>query len=325
MYVASWLSRRRFYSFSHQLYRNSAYWREPAVWDGRKLLKPMSNELLRYPHAMLLALENNQILARVLTGTRGDGQGYFALLDAEDRPDAVRKLMDEAVRWQKKHGTKEIIGPIAPVIADLGGGVLTDGFGTMAAFNDSYNAEYYDGLLRTAGFVQNEEWLSYRVNLRGLDREKYRKTAEWCCERFNYSTADGLDFSFRELAEIMCCVMDGDMNLEQANRLVRKIGRFIAGGLCPVVYAADEPVGMLLTLRNMHERPRIATLWVRERWRRKGVTPVLFDALLREADRMGITEIDGSTIKADNLSSILGAERAGGRLVQRYSRYKLQI
>ncbi|MBQ2956837.1 MAG: GNAT family N-acetyltransferase [Clostridia bacterium] len=325
VYAASWLSGRRFYLFSHHLYRNDPCWREPAVWGGQKMLNPMSNVLLRYPHAMLFAIENNRILARVLTGTRGDGQGYFALFDAEDRSDAVRKLMDEAVRWQKKHGSKEIIGPIAPIIADLGGGVLTDGFGTTAAFNDSYNADYYDRLLKDSGFVRNEEWLSYRINLIGLDRGKYRKTAEWCCERFDYSTADGLDFSSRELAEIMYCVMDGDINMEQADRLARKIGRFLTGGLCPVVYAADEPVGMLLTVRNRQERPRVATLWVREKWRRKGVTSVLFGEFLREADRLGLSEIDGSTIGSDNLPSILGAERAGGRVVQRFSRYRMQI
>ena len=58
IYAASWLARRRFYWFSHSLYRNNPNWREPAVWGGMGVITPERNELMRMPHALLMAVEH---------------------------------------------------------------------------------------------------------------------------------------------------------------------------------------------------------------------------------------------------------------------------
>lgn len=325
VYAASWIARRRFYSFSHRLYRKAGKWREPPVWGGRKMLRPEENELLRYPHALLMAVEGKRVLARMLTGTRGDGKGYFALFDAEERPDAVRKLADEAAEWQRRNGSQELYGPVAPVLADLGGGVLTAGFDSIPAFNDPYNAPYYDACLTGAGFERREEWLSYRFDLRQTNRMKYRKIADWAGSRFGYTVSEAAADRPRELAGLLACVMEGELDYECACRLVGRIRPLLAEGFCPCVRVSGEPVGILLSIWNKKERPRAATLWVKEAWRRKGVTAVLFDYVLRSADREGLTELDGSMLRADNLSSVLGAETAGGCVNQRYSYYWMWV
>lgn len=325
IHAASWVSRRRFYSFSHRLYRSDVQWREPSVWGGRSVLRPDANELLRYPHVLLMAVEGKTVLARMLTGTRGDGTGYFALFDAEKRPDAVSRLVDEAAAWQRKNGSEELYGPIAPVPVDLGGGVLADGFGDAPAFNDSYNKAYYDACLTGAGFERREEWVSYRFDLGQTDRLKYRKIAGWAGGRFGYVVSEAADEKPRDLAEQLSCIMEDEMDYESACRLIGRIGPLLAKGFCPCVSVCGEPVGILLTIRKNKERPRAVTLWVKKTWRRKGVTALLFDYVLRSAEREGLCELDGSMIRSDNLSSVLGAENAGGRVKQRYFYYQIRV
>jgi hypothetical protein len=105
---------------------------------------------------------------------------------------------------------------------------------------------------------------------------------------------------------------------------------FLEKTLCPVVFVGDEPVGFLLTIRKKSKEkhpqtPRIVTLWVHEKWRRKGVTAVLFDCFARQSLRLNITQADASLIRTDNLASRLGAEYAGGEEIRRYRQYRVDI
>jgi len=323
-YAASWLSRRRFYSFSHRLYRSDTRWEEPAVWQGRRVLLPAYNELLRFPHAFLTATENGRILARMLMGYNGQ-KGYFALFDACSREDAVRKMFDEAVVWLKEQGATSLCGPVAPTMIDLGGGILRKGFEAVAPFNDAYNAEYYGDYLERYGFGIESEWLAYRVDLTAFDRKKYRDISERLKKRSGYNVDNGLAENPRKLAEVLCHVMEGEIDCESANRLIGRLHPFVCPALCPVAMLGGDPIGFLLTIRKNAARPRIVNLWVKQRFRRRGITALLFDSFAREADLLGVMEADASMVSKDNLASRLGVELAGGEVTHYYCRYKMQI
>ena len=321
IYAASWLAERRFCSFSHRLYAGNARWNEPDVWQGRKVLSPKHNELMRLPHILLMAVEDGKILARMLTGIAAGDQGYFALFDAEPNGEAVRVLMEAAEAWQRARGSRRLVGPIAPTMADIGGGVLHDGFEEPAAFCDAYHAEYYAGLLEQCGFEPCSEWLAYRIELSSFDRTRYRRAADWAKRRFGYEVEQGLSRGPRALAQTVCSVMEGEVAQEDANRLVGRIFPSLSPDFCPVAVRENHPVGFLLTLEKRGIRPRIVSLWVRKEWRGKGVTAALFDDLAQAAERRGIMSMDGSMIHSDNIASRLGAERAGGSVIHRYYQY----
>jgi len=153
VYAASWLARRRFYSFSHDLYSKCAYWREPVVWGGRRVLSPSFNEMCRLPHALLMAADGKKILARAMIGIiPASGKGFFAMFDAVENAAAVRCLTDEMTRWMRGQGVCEAVGPIAPVPLDLGGGVLCGGCDEAAPLSDAYNYPYYMRCRRECGF-----------------------------------------------------------------------------------------------------------------------------------------------------------------------------
>ncbi len=337
IHAASWFARRHFYSFSHWLYRNDMNWRESEIWGGRGLLSPRRNELLRGEHTLLMVVKGGRVLARVLTGTAphtdGDGrrEGYFALLDMAPDREALRALTDEMRAWHGARGTYRIIGPIAPTPADLGGGVLCEGFAVPAAFGDCFNAPYYDEYLQNCGFRVESEWLAYHVDIGNrFDCGKYRKASEKLCLRFGYRTETQTAAHPRKFSAAVCGVMGIEERQEEMNRVIAQLMPFVEKRLCPVVFVGEKPIGFLLTIRKKSKEkhpqpPRIVTLWVHEAWRRKGVTAVLFDRFAQEAQKLHIMQTDASLICADNLASKLGAEYAGGTAVRRYRQYYIYI
>ncbi len=332
IHAASWFSRRHFYLFSHDLYRNDSMWREPEIWKGNAVLSSRTNELLRNKHTLLVAVENGRILARVLTGVRvavgadEEPEGFFTMFDAVPRKDAVQALVDEMKAWQHRQGTKCIIGPIAPIPADLGSGVLVAGFET-AVFNDCFNAPYYDEYLTACGFETESEWLAYRVNImEQFDREKYRRTAEMLSRRFECRIDEHIIKRPRLYTSAVCEVMGLSEAKEHMNRVMSWIMPFVEPRLCPMVFDKDnKPIGFLLTIRKHPQPPRIVTLWVHEKWRRKGITALLFDHAARAAQSLNIDQIDASQIRADNMASKLGVENVGGKVMRCCRQYKLHI
>ena len=271
-----------------------------------------------------MAFDGGRMVARMLIGCVED-RGYFALFDAEDNEKAVHGLMEEAIRWQKRHGIRRMIGPVAPHPLDLGGGVLTDGFEEPAAFCDPYNAPYYDRLLTDAGAVPFEEQAAYRVSRKAFDAEKYEKTAKWLKKRFGYEVAEEMADSPRALNEAVCRVMGGEADRERMAQAIEAVRPFLQKEMCPVVCVHGKPVGYLLTLQGRSGRARIVTMWVHEAWRRKGATAILFDAAAHAMEWLGIDEIDASWVRTDNSASVMSIENAGGRLIHRYRMYRMDF
>ena len=287
------------------------------------MLSKRRNSLLRLPHALLMAVEDGKVVARVLTGAAGK-TGYFALFDAENNRQAVKILMDEMLVWQKRQKADRLIGPIAPGEADFGGGVLVDGFDEPAAPDDIYNMPYYKELLKENGLEPFEERLVYRVLLKNVEREKYGRISTWAKNRFRYSVRNDLAKRPRELAGAICEIME-ETGAEAMNRLVGTVCKELIPELCPVVFADNHPVGVLLTLGKGSGSARITMLWVKEAWRGRGVQAVLFDEALEAMDELGIQATEVSWIDSKNLASRLCVERAGGRVIRRYWLYEIKI
>lgn len=324
VYAASWFARRRFYAFGERLYANDPKWAQPALWSGRTLFSSESNALLKHPHVFLMAVENGCALARIMAGTV-NGKGYFAMFDAQNRPDAVRMLVREMREWQKMNGSGNVIGPIAPTEVDIGGGVLTSGFNEAAAYGDAYNAPYYCDLLEMAGLTESDECLVYRVNLCDYEGERYRRGSDWASERYGYEVRTDLVKRPRELVRAICEIMGNETDERTMSRLIGSVHQKLAKEMCPVVFVSGRPVGYILTLRGKMGRARVVTMWVHEKWRRKGVTAVLFHTVAEGMKQLDMCELDASWVHAANQLSRKSIENAGGQVIHRYKRYSLQI
>lgn len=289
---------------------------------------PSDSGLLRLPHVLLLAVDGRRIIARMMTGVDEAGNGYFSLFDALPDKQAVFSMLDEAVSWQKKRGGKCLLGPVSPELLDLEAGIMTEGFGQEASFGERHNPPYYGEYLEEYGFSVESVRHSFRLKTACVDAEKYRKAAEWTGMRMGLKTTD-LSEQPRELARVMHEVMESDAPGQEAvNRAVGRLQAFMTYGMCPAAYdqRTGEAAGFLVSIGNGKEKPvRIANLWIKEAWRRKGAAVMLFEALLNEALRRNMAEIDASFVVKDNLASEMTARAAGGAVIHSYCRYGLEI
>ncbi len=273
---------------------------------------------------MIMAVEGKRVLARVLVGAVGN-RGYFSMFDAENHEEAAACLMAEATAWMRRNGVSVCVGPTPPQLLDLGGSVLVDGFGEPPAFCDAYNAPYYDALLTGCGLEKYEDFLAYRVRRESFDDEKYAKAAGWAADRFGYEMRENLAEQPEMLTDAVCAVMGDAVNRRGMSLMIDAVHPYLVGEMCPVVCVGGEPVGYLLTMKGNAEFARVVTMWVHEKWRRKGVTALLFLSVTRAMDRLGMTEIDASWVSMTNEASVRSVENAGGRVTRRYRQYLLHI
>lgn len=323
-----WIQYRRFCLFQGLAYRENGFPQPDALC--RMTGRPPANGagLRSMPHVMLMAAERGKILARMLVCVDETGNGCFSLFEALENEQAVRRLLDEAVRWLKIHGGRRMTGPVAPDLLDLEPGILKEGFEKDAAFGDRLNPPYYGEFLQRYGFREESEQLVFRLRTDGAFREKYCETAEWCGRKMHLRAWD-LSRYPRELSRVLHETLENESpGQEMINRMVGRLTPFLSDGICPAVFdqRTGEAVGCAIALGDGRRKPvRIANAVVAERWRRRGAAVMLMDAALDALEKRGAAEADISFVRSDNLASKMTVQKAGGRLIHRYSRYVLEI
>lgn len=100
--------------------------------------------------------------ARLRAWTR-NGLGILGEFEAENHPDAVRALFDEASRWLREQGATRVIGPMDGDTwhryrVNIGP------FDTPRFLLEPWNPEYWASLWESAGFTVAETYTSKRVD-----------------------------------------------------------------------------------------------------------------------------------------------------------------
>jgi len=321
-------ARRAFFALPKRLYQDNSYYLAPATWDGRAVLSTKSNPLLRTPHAFLLARTSKKIVARILTGVRANGEGYFSLFDAENF-EAAQAVLDAAVAFQRAHGSKQIIGPIPPSILDYGRGILCEGFDLRPSALNVYNPSWYAQALEDCGFERCTTLLSYSVLLSTPKAVRYRAVGQWAADRFDLR----VEADLRDPREI-CRVLretgaDDELICPESPGEYAKGWTLLQRG-CPDVrliaaYAGERPVGYLIVLPDGEERARLATIYVAPDFHNRGATVALLGSLVVALERDGVKALDLSLIDAENADSRRLAERAGGVVTHQYREYRREI
>ncbi len=155
---------RRFNRFPFQLYQNCPQWVPPLHSEARSL--PKHPFFQHSAGEFYLAEQGRQVVGRiaVLHNTRHNTYqhrktAFFGFFDCVKDSQAARELFSAAFEWASQRGLEEIIGPRGLVGSDSGG-VLVEGFHLRPALGVPYNHEYYDLLLREAGFQKDTDHLS---------------------------------------------------------------------------------------------------------------------------------------------------------------------
>lgn len=159
---------REFVRFPLELYKNCDKY-VPAVYgDEMNLTNPKKNPMLAECEiCCYLAKKDGKTagrIAAILQKKYNEISGRkcirFSRFDCIDDPEVAKALLGAVEKFGKERGMDTIHGPWGFNDQDREG-LLTYGFDRRATYATNYNYDYYEKLVRGAGFSDESEWVEY--------------------------------------------------------------------------------------------------------------------------------------------------------------------
>lgn len=187
----------QFIQFHYDLYRDNKYDAPNLHIDEVRTLSPFikkKNPAFKFCDTeYYLALKDGRVVGRVaaIINRRYNEQWQrpcvrFGWLDLIDDEDVLRALLTAVEDFGRRHGMKEIIGPLGFTDMDPEG-MLTMGFEELGTMATLYNYPYYPQLMeRMEGYEKDNDYVEYKVYVpkEGMP-EKFRRVAELTMKRYN--------------------------------------------------------------------------------------------------------------------------------------------
>ncbi|MEN8098506.1 MAG: hypothetical protein ABFQ89_05480 [Chloroflexota bacterium] len=158
----------RFVNFPFDLYRDNKQWVPPLIGGARAMLDRDKHAIYHYADVdYLLAERNGEVVGRLAVlehhrfnkYQKGSPAAFFDLLEVEDDINAARGLFSYADSWARERGLKRILGPRG-FTGVSGSGILVEGFEHRPALGIPYHLPHYDGFIKDAGYVKDQDLLS---------------------------------------------------------------------------------------------------------------------------------------------------------------------
>ena len=366
-----------FVALPFRLYRTDRIWVPGLRSDQKKMLRGIDNELFRHgPHALFLVSEGRRVVARVLCGlnllmkdekeayaadpSRNPDKErwcYFSLFEA-DSPESGALVLSAAENWCRGQGGTHMVGPWSPDDGESSRGCLVQGFDGPPAVLNSYNPEWYGGVIESCGFGKWEDLYALLATPQTLDLGRLERIAEFAEKRVGFRVdASDLAFVDREVGDIYK-ILVGAYPPDWATPLPSRqfVDDFVKANLrildADLIHIArrlsdGEPIAFVLGIPDMNEvlihmrSGRLSPLniarflYYRKRvkgargmmqfslpeYHHRGVMAACYARSLLAACRKGYTRFDASTIGERNQISRKSVESAGASIYRVYRYY----
>ena len=187
----------QFIQLHYDLYRGNKYDAPNLHLDEVRTLSPFlkrQNPAFEFCDTeYYLALRDGRVVGRVaaIINRRYNEQWNrpcvrFGWLDLIDDEEVMRALLSAVEDFGRRHGMKEIIGPLGFTDMDPEG-MLTEGFEELGTMATEYNHPYYPQLMeRMEGYEKDNDYVEYKLYVpkEGMP-EKFRRVAELTMARYN--------------------------------------------------------------------------------------------------------------------------------------------
>ena len=187
----------QFIQLHYDLYRGNKYDAPNLHLDEVRTLSPFlkrKNPAFKFCDTeYYLALRDGRVVGRVaaIINRRYNEQWNrlavrFGWLDVIDDEEVLRALLTAVEDFGRRHGMKEIIGPLGFTDMDPEG-MLTKGFEELGTMATEYNYPYYPQLMeKMAGYEKDNDYVEYKLYVpkEGMP-EKFRRVAELTMKRYN--------------------------------------------------------------------------------------------------------------------------------------------
>lgn len=183
---------KKFIRFNYELYKDNEYAVPELYPDMVETLSKDLNPAFEFCDAdYFIAYRDGRIAGRIaaIINTRANEKWKtnsvrFGWIDFIEDFEVAQKLIETVEQWGKERGMTEIVGPLGFTDFDYEG-MLTEGFdqlGTMAAI---YNYPYYPEYMQRMGFVEDTEWVEFKIYVPDAIPEKHQRITEIVRKKFN--------------------------------------------------------------------------------------------------------------------------------------------
>lgn len=186
---------KKFVKWGIDLYKGSACFVPPLVWDEVNTLDPHNNPAFDFCESIyFMAYDNGKpvgriagIINNVVNEKTGKKTLRFGWIDFIDDPAVSEALIRAVEVWGRAKGMEEIVGPLG--FSDMDPeGMLVEGFdqeGTMATI---YNYPYYPKHLEALGFKKEADWIEFRMKVPDAIPERYQRISDIIKRKYELST-----------------------------------------------------------------------------------------------------------------------------------------
>ena len=177
--------------FSIDLYKDNEFYVPPLVYDEIATLSRDKNPAFEHCEAAnFLAYKDGEIVGRItaIINHKSNNiwnQKYarFGFLDFIDDKEVVDALFGAAEEWVRYRGIQKIHGPLGFTDFDSEG-MLIDGFDQLGTMTGIYNYPYYIDHIERIGYIKDQDWVEYLINIPKEVPERYARVGEIVRRRF---------------------------------------------------------------------------------------------------------------------------------------------
>jgi ribosomal protein S18 acetylase RimI-like enzyme len=185
---------KEFVKFPFALYADCPHWVPPMIADEMETFNPKKNPSYDYAEAKLwLAYVENEIVGRIAAIKHGiEFKEYkkirFGWIDFVDDNKVSSALLSTVENWAIEQNAIEVHGPMGFTDMDFEG-MLIEGFDSLSTIATIYNFPYYQSHLEDFRYNKSAEWVELKAEVPQVIPEKFKRTSEYICSRFNLKVA----------------------------------------------------------------------------------------------------------------------------------------
>jgi len=175
----------KFVDFNIQLYAGNPYHVPGLIEDELMTLKKEKNPAFDFcESAYFLAYKENKIVGRIAgiinrkaNATWNQQYARFGFLDFIDDEEVSSALFETVEQWALQKGMTGIQGPLGFTDLDHEG-LLVWGFDQLGTMATAYSFPYYKDHLEKLGYVKDQDWNEYQIQIPKEVPEKHIRIAE---------------------------------------------------------------------------------------------------------------------------------------------------
>ena len=185
--------RKAFVNFQFNLYKDNGFWVPPIKKDELLAINPSENPAFDFCKAKFwIAKKEGKIVGRIgaiintlYNKKQNINYGRVSKVEFIDDNSVVDKLFETALDWLKQEGMTKVHGPLGFTNLDTQG-LLIEGFDHLPSIASVYHLPYYQEHFERLGFIKENDWVEFRLNLTDKPVNKANRGASLIKRRFGY-------------------------------------------------------------------------------------------------------------------------------------------